>query len=74
MSCKRLELKWYTHLIILALDKGQLEAEFCRINSEDTWGGLSIKAVHRAARHTCHIHRELQSADDPMVTIGQGIL
>lgn len=35
---------------------------------------MSVKAVHRAARHSGHIDRELQGADDAMVTVGQRIL
>lgn len=74
VSCRTGGLKSYTYFIIFPLDKGQLEAKFCGVNGEDPRSGLPVKAVHGAARHSSHIDRQLQSADDAMVTIGQGIL
>ena len=60
------------HLIILAVNEGQLEAVLCGVDGEGPSLGLPVQTVHRGALHQRDVDGKVQCADDAMVTEQEG--
>lgn len=56
------------HLIIFAVDQGQLKAVLRGVDGEDTGPALPVQAVNAVSPHTGHIDWQVQGPDDAMIT------
>lgn len=66
--CYSKQLPAQTHLIIFAVDQGELKAVLCRINGKDAWPALPVQAVNAVSSHSGHIDGQVQGPDDAMIT------
>ena len=63
------KLYWcHTHLVILPVDEGQLEAVLRGVNGEHPGLAVAVQAVDVAAPHHCDVDGQVQCADDTKVT------
>ena len=62
------------HLLIVALDKGQLKSVFRRVNLENAGLGSSVKAVHIAALDLDQIDSLVEGSDNAVVTVQESVL
>ena len=56
------------HLIILAVDKCQLELVLSRVNAKDTWTTLAVQAVDVVSFDAGHVDRKIKRSNDAMIT------
>ena len=58
----------YTYLIVFSIDESQLEFVLSWINGEQPGLAVSVQTVDAAALHHGDVDRDIQSANDTMVT------
>lgn len=63
-----------THLIVFAVDQGELKTVLCGVDGEDTRPALPVQAVNAVASHARHIDGQVQGPDDAVVTTGNVIM
>ena len=66
-----LTLKPPSHLFVLAVDQGQLEAVLCGVNVEDARSALPVQAVHTGALDARDVDGQVQGADDAVITVSE---
>lgn len=64
------QLPAQTHLVVLAVDQGQLETVLCGVDGEDARPALPVQAVNAVSSHARHIDGQVQGPDDAVVTTG----
>ena len=57
------------HLVVLAVDQRQLEAELGRVDVEHPGAALAVQAVHVLTFDTGDVDGYIQGADDSMVSV-----
>ena len=68
LLCPGSPLTFTSHLFILAVDQGQLEAVFRGVNVEDARSALPVQAVYAGALDACDVDGQVQGADDAVIT------
>lgn len=67
------QLPAQTHLVIFAVDQGQLKAVLCGVDGEDARPALPVQAVNAVSSHTGHIDGQVQGPDDAMIATANTI-
>mmetsp|Transcript_29522 Transcript_29522/g.56731 ORF Transcript_29522/g.56731 Transcript_29522/m.56731 type:complete len:303 (-) Transcript_29522:1577-2485(-) len=62
------------HLVVLAVQKRQLEHVLGCVNLDDAVLAITVQAVHRVPVHLGDVHRHVQRADDAAVAVGEAVL
>ena len=60
-----------SHLFVLAVDQGQLEAVLRGVNVEDARSALPVQAVHAGALDACDVDGQVQGADDAVIAVSE---
>lgn len=56
------------HLVVLAVDQGQLEAELGRVDAQHAGAALAVQAVDVLTFDPGDVDGDVQGSDDAMVT------